>query len=234
VHAYTEGGFLQGFDLEHNVWFQSGASVPDGDGLTTNCLVGGLQPVTRTRAISNYGWSSSLSGGRTRFGYSSSVTNEDLLLEDNYLVGRSSVDATWTSLTVTGNTFIGDVDGIDATSYPDNDYVDALPIEVHTALIDNEYDPERAYLVVYNHAAADEVDVDLSSIVEQGASYEIHSVMNVFDDPVATGVVGAGPVTVQMGLRPPPQPNGLDGAIVASDDPGKAFGVFVITHSLCK
>ena len=40
-------------------------------------------------------------------------------------------------------------------------------------------------------------------------------------------------MALPMGGKPAVQPNGLDGAVEATEDPGAAFGVFIIEHTPC-
>jgi hypothetical protein len=233
VHAYTEGGSIQGFDIEENTWFRTGASVPGPDADTDGCLVGGLQPVARARLAGNTSWAPSVDARGVQLGYGSAVQNEDVTLTDNFFVGRLSANGSWQQGTLTGNTVHGELLGIDPADYPDNTFSTALPQGQRVVVRDNEQDPSRAELVLYDWTGSGTVAVELGEVVPVGAPYEIRSVLDLWGTPVVSGTYEGGTVAVPLGSKTPPEPNGLPGAIDAEDDPGATFGVFVVRHELC-
>jgi len=232
IHAYTEGGSIQGFDIADNVWFQTGASDPRASQRKDNCLVGGFQPVARLTLTSNVGWSR---GRGTRLGYGGDVENIDATLVDNYLVESLWIWGHWETLTFTGNTFYGGLDNVDPTDFPGNDFQTAPPdsgtrVFVHP----NRYDPTRARVAIYNYDQAASVDVDLHDILHLGEAYSVHSVFDLWGAALVEGTYDGAPVAFPMGTVDPPQPNGLPEGIADDDDPGRLFGAFIVTHSGCK
>lgn len=233
VHAYTEGGSIQGFDIVENVWFRTGASVPGEGDYTDGCLVGGLQPVARALLQGNSSWAPAINARGLQLGYGSTVENEDVTLTDNYLVGRIGANGSWQQGTITGNTVHGELVGINPTDYPNNTWSSELPTGQRVVLRVNDYDPSRAELIAYDWSASGAVSVDLSNVVPLGGSYEIRSVLDPWGTPVASGSYQGGEVSVPLGTVTAPDPLGLSGAISGADDPGASFGVFLVRHDVC-
>ncbi|TVR00061.1 MAG: hypothetical protein EA398_11660 [Deltaproteobacteria bacterium] len=230
LHAYTEGGHLQGFDIVENVWFRTGASVPGSStvGESDGCLVGGLQPVARARLVGNLSWGPAPHSRSLRVGWGGSVQNEDITLIDNFLVGHFSAQGHWRSGTIHGNAFHGTIVGMEPEVYPDNDYAEALPTTNRSVVHVNAHDPGRAELVVYNPEGLEEVEVPLADVLPVGAEYTLHSVMDLFGSPLRSGTFAGGSLRVPMGTLPPVQALGDPASIEGADDPGAAFGVFVL------
>ncbi len=84
VHAYTEKGYLQGFNYEENVSIR---------GLW---LVGGYAPVSRLTMTGNHIY------GGLRLGYSNNVTSQDATLKNNVLLEPLATRGAWTALSETG------------------------------------------------------------------------------------------------------------------------------------
>ncbi len=232
VHAYTEGGSIQGFDFVGNAVFQTGtgtAGPREGGG---DFLVGGLQPAARIHVQDNFGWSRERDRTVMRLGYS--VDNEDVTVRDNYVVGGTTFGAPWTSITMTGNTFVGAVGGDVTTSmFPDNAYVTADPTEPAVFVRPNRYEPGRANVIVYNWSHAASIDFDPSSALAVGARYEIRDVQDFFGAPVTTGTYTGGNIALPMSDRAPAQPVGIPGGIEASEHSEPDFGVFVLLTLDC-
>jgi len=83
IHVYTEGGQIEGFDVQKNTWFMTGSSDPRSSQKKDNCLIGGFQPVKNLIMYNNQGYSENSRG--TRIGYGGSVTGQDAVLRNNYL-----------------------------------------------------------------------------------------------------------------------------------------------------
>ena len=233
LHAYTEGGHLQGFDIVENVWFRTGASVPGSStvGESDGCLVGGLQPVSRARLEGNLSWGPAPHSRSLRVGWGGSVQNEDITLIDNFLVGHFSAQGHWRSGTIHGNAFHGTIVGMEPEVYPDNHYDEQGPTTNRRYVHVNAHDPGRAELVVYNPEGLEEVEVPLGDVLPVGAAYTLHSVMDLFGPPLRSGTFAGGSLRVPMGTLPPVQAVGDPTSIQGADDPGAAFGVFVLRSS---
>ena len=230
IHAYTENGSIQGFDIIGNVWFQSGAAALGTGTLKDNCLVGGLQPAARVLLQENFGWADSPTTRSVRLGYDS-PDNEDVTLTDNYFVGETSFARPWASITMTGNTFYSAVEGVDTSLYPDNTYLDERPAGVEVFIRPNAYESQRAHIIVYNWDLEDMVDVDLSGVLLPGARYEVRNGQSYFSEPVAQGIYDGSRITLPLTGLEPAQPVGSEGAIDATEMTGAEFNVFVVIGS---
>ncbi len=224
VHAYTEGGSIQGFDIVGNVWFNAGVNS-SVSGHKDDCLVGGLQPADRISLRENFAWAI---GGSTRtvaLGYS--VPNVQVALQDNYFIGALDFATPWSDITITGNTLCT-VSGVNTSDYPANTYLTATPTVTQVFVRPNQYEPGRAHIIVYNWDQAPSQNVDLSEVLSPGDGYEIRNAQNFFASPVATGVYDGSPVSVaQTGLTPV-QPIGSPGSYDVEDQTGDLFNVFVV------
>ena len=99
---------------------------------------------------------------------------------------------------------------------------------------ENAYDPRRARVVIYNYDETDTVPVDVSTILKTGEAYRVHSVFDLFSKPLISGVYDGQDIQIPMGSVVPPQPTNLNGIDPENDDPGKRFGVFILTHAACQ
>jgi len=250
IHAYQTGkvvqdGVLRGienFDIQDNTWFLTGASDIRKGMKKYDCLVGGYQPVKNLTLKNNQGYSDI---GRTMLGYASNYKgvpfyNENALLDHNYLVQNLKLQNNWNDGTIgikntsifhgiTGNQdFLNDLGG--------NTYSAEPTSGKKIFYIKNSYDPRRGRITIFNFDRDARVAVDLSRLMKVGSSYRVHSVFDLYGEPIIKGVYGGGTVDIPMGTVPPPQPYGLEGAINASegDDPKELFGVFIVTHAGCQ
>jgi hypothetical protein len=180
------------------------------------------------------GWASSTSGRDVQLGYSGSVANGDATVLDNYLVGELRFTSTWEAITMSGNTVYGVLVGQDAAAFPQNTFTTTLPTGHKVFLRPNSYDTGRANLTIYNWSWSNSVPVDLSSVVDIGAPYAIRSVYDPFGTPVVEGVYDGAAVDVPMDTVPAAQPIGDPTAIVTTEQPRKAFGAFIVTHTPCQ
>ena len=230
IHAYTEGGSIQGFDIENNVWFRSGASRPGESqtGTSEGCLVGGLQPVARTRLIGNHSWGPGTQARNTLVGWGGQVQNEDITFLNNYFVGRVQAQGMWQSGTLENNVFHSEINGIDPADYPNNTFSTELPTGTKVVVQKNKYDLGRLDLFIYNWSNQNSVSVDLSAYLSEDSPFEVYSVFDLWGTPVLSGVYTSASIDIPMGSKPPVQPMGAPDAIMGADDPGKTFGVFVL------
>jgi len=250
IHAYQTGkveqaGVLRGlenFDIEDNTWFLTGASDIRKGMKKYDCLVGGYQPVKNLILKNNQGYSDI---GRTMLGYASNYKgvqfyNEDAVLENNYLVQNLKLQDNWNNGAISikntsvfhgisGNqNYLDDLSGNDFSAEPTSGK--------KIFYIKNAYDARRGRITIFNFDKDANVAVDLSKIMKVGSAYRIHSVFDLYGEPIVSGVYSGGNVSIPMGTVSPPQPYGLEGAINPDegDDPKKLFGVFIVTHAGCQ
>jgi hypothetical protein len=229
IHAYTEGGSIQGFDIAGNLWFNNGIVAGGEDTLKDNCLVGGLQPAARVTLRENAGWAHSPIERSVRLGYSNQA-NQDVILQDNYFVGATNVAQPWQSISMTGNTFYSTVSGhIDTAAYPDNTYLTARPTGAKVILRPNLYEPGRANIAIYNWNLAASVVVDVSSVLSPGMSFELRNAQNFWSKSVLAGIYTGDPLVVPMKALPAASPVGYPVSLTPT---GPEFNVFVLLPDL--
>ena len=230
IHAYTETGSIKGLNFERNVWFRAGASLEGSslDGSSDGILIGGATPVDRTKVIENYSWSPRPDSRNVRLGWGSTVENEFIEMKNNYFVGIIYVQGLWKAADIENNSFYGQPIHVSENDFPDNKYSNELPDKNKIVLHENEYDPNRKDLIVYNWEDLDSVSVALGNFLNVGQKFEIYSVFDLWGEPVASGIYSGETIKVPMGTKDSVQPNGYPNAITDVDDPGRSFGVFVI------
>jgi hypothetical protein len=105
-------------------------------------------------------------------------------------------------------------------------HTSALPSANKVIVRPNKYEKGRANVVVYNWNRDSTVNVDLSGVLQSGASYEIRDAQNYFGNPVASGVYNGGAVSLPMNLT---EVSPIVGnRHVANVHTDSEFGVFVV------
>lgn len=64
----------------------------------------------------------------------------------------------------------------------------------------DKYDANKAYLAIANHDLAESVNIDVSSFLEIGDTYQVIDAQNYFGDPVAIGENTTGTITIPVNL----------------------------------
>ena len=231
IHAYGSEGLLVGYEIVGNVWFNNGVAQPDGD-RKDNCLVGGTTyPAEGIVLEDNLGWAPGPGERSVRLGWG--VPNTDVTLRGNYFVGQTIFAQPWSSVTMTGNTFYGDVTGVDTAAYPDNAYLAERPAETRVFLRPSSFEPGRAFVVVYNWAGLDAVDADLGGLLPHGTIYEVRSAQAPAAPPVAEGTFDGSPLHLPLVASPPAPPVCSPGGVDPSEETGEAFFVFLVRPLGC-
>lgn len=229
-YSYSDSNYVRNNELIGNVWFLNG--VPGGK-LSDNCMVGhdGTHVMRDVLLRENYGWAQALGDRDVRLGWD--TPNENATLEDNYLVGQTVFQDDWTGISMSGNTFIGPVDGVDPADYPDNTYLDTAPTQNHVVIRPNRFEPGRAHIIVYNWEGSDEVTVDLGDLVPAGTAFELRNAQSFFAAPVVTGTYDGVSVTIPLTGLDIALPIGDPDAIPAEQRSGRDFNVFVLRAAVC-
>ena len=234
IHVYTEGGQIEGFDVQDNVWYMTGSSDPRASQRKDNCLIGGYQPVKNLTLKNNFGYSHNSRG--TRIGYGGDVIGQSAVVSGNYLSENFWVAGYWDELNVSSTVVHRGTTGVRQDQVTDlglNELNAILPISGKKIDIKaNLYDVHRARVVIYNYDNDESVDVNLSSVVNIGETYRIHSSFALFKEPILSAIYDGSLVSIPMDSVEAPQPNGLKG-IEDADNPHKLFGVFIVTHDTC-
>ena len=225
IHAYTEGGSIQGFDIAGNLWFNNGILAGGEDTLKDNCLIGGLQPAARVTLRENAGWAHSPTERSVRLGYDH-TGNLDVTLLGNYFSGATLFAQPWQSITMSENTFYSEVSGyIDPAAYSDNDYVTSRPVGAKVIVLPNHYEAGRAHIAVYNWDLAASVPVDVSPVLLPGATFELRNAQDFWAAPVLSGVYTGDPLVVPMQAWPAATPTGYT---ISLPPTGPEFNAFVL------
>jgi hypothetical protein len=103
-----------------------------------------------------------------------------------------------TSLSMTGNTFVGPIIGFTQSQYSNNTYYSSRPTGVRVFLQPNTCETGRANIAIYNWDLAPTVGVDLSDILSVGSTYEIHNAQDFFAAPVLSGTYDGIPIEIPM------------------------------------
>jgi hypothetical protein len=114
-------------------------------------------------------------------------------------------------------------------------YVDAPLTGTKIVVKPNQYDPNRALVVIYNWDLLNSVNVDVSGILSPGSSYKLHNVQDYFGD-VITGTYNGGMLNIPMIGRTRAKPIGYDQVSTWYHDPLRPntfpkFGVFVLVKN---
>jgi hypothetical protein len=230
IHAYgSANAYLNNFYMEGNISFNNGL-ISETSGFSRNFLLGGGRIAENNVLRNNFSYfTSGVNQGDNNTGYSAGAQN--LTIEGNYFAGGSSPlrFVNCSQVTMTGNSFIGQVGGFSETDFPDNTYSTETPSGVHAVIRPNLYEPGRAIIVVYNWDQLSEIDVDVSEVLGTGDVYEVRDVQNYFGDPVATGTFQGGTISVPMNLSLASGPVG--NAPVQPEHTGPEFGVFVLVRT---
>jgi len=236
IHVYTEGGQIEGFNIQDNTWFMTGASDPRASQRKDNCLIGGFQPVKNLLINNNQGYSQN--GRGTRIGYGGSVTGQSATISNNYLSENFWVAGAWNRLDVTNTTIHRGRTGSSQSYVHDaggNTFFNTPPTSGKKVFVTaNTYDPRRAKVVIYNFDEDSQVNVDLSSVLKAGEAYRIHSVFGLFNNPLVTGIYDGNPVSIPMDAIEAPQPTNSTGIDDIEDNPHRKFGTFIVTHAGCQ
>jgi hypothetical protein len=169
-------------------------------------IIGGLSgfPLTNNAITNNMMWGAP-GGGNVNFG-DKSTDCSGTVVTGNYLAntGYSSVFAAVhpsTGLDIHGNTIIGDLDeSYNSSDYPNNTWISkgSPPSTNVVFVLDNDYEPNRANVIIYNWQNLSSVAVNLSSVVANGTAINIYNTQNFFGSPVYSGTYNGGTVSIPM------------------------------------
>jgi hypothetical protein len=220
IHAYAEGGHLDNFDFQGNISFNNGSL---SGGYHANILVGGLRVATNPKLISNYTYNFDQQN-RNDLGGASGCTSPTV--QNNYFVGGQALDVNnCSSMTITGNTFVGTISGFSQSAFPSNTYYGtSRPTGIKVFVRPNTYEAGRANIVVYNWDLAATVSVDVSAILSPGDGFEVRNAADFFGAPVLTGTYGGGSITLPMDNLTVATPVGVP----APPPTGPEFNAFVL------
>ncbi len=223
-HAYgSSAARLDNIYAEGNVVFASGN--PMGGGYTYNYIQGGGVQAVNGSWVSNFSYSP-LNYGYQVFGYSSGCSGTSTIT-GNYFFGRDmAITAPCTPTTMTGNTFVNNLQGFTQAQYPSNTYFPypTVPTSTQVFVRPNAYEAGRANIIVYNWQHTANVTVDLSAVLSVGSQYEIRYARNYFGTPVLAGTYAGGTVSLPMTGYSAAAPVGFPAPVTTLPE----FGVFIV------
>jgi hypothetical protein len=232
LYSDTDAHYAQGYELEGNVSFMNGAAQAGASKLFDDYMIGhnGTFPVARATLRQNMGYTLPNDDRDIRLGWS--APNDDVTLDSNYVVGSTIFQPSWKTITMTNNVFYGPIMGASPASFPQNMFLTQRPTGAKVFVRPSRVTPGRAHIIVYDWDRTDTVDVDASGILQPGAAFELRNVLDLSAPPVLSGSF-TGKLTIPMGTLKPAQPIGAPQNIVDAEDPGKDFGVFLLTGVSC-
>ena len=223
IHAYGEDGVVNTLHLIGNVSFLNGQLSSHGR-LQRNILLGGQTVAKNPLVEQNYTYYplNGPNGGSNNVGYSAGC--EEGAVANNYFVGPTALDVVnCGSVKFSGNSFIGKVNGLKPEAA--NNFRTDSPSGLEVFIRPNEWDPDRATIVVYNWERRESVDVDLSKAgFKPGRRVRIRSVSDYFGETREVDFdAEQGPVSISMTDWGVAQPKGWP----APESALPTFGVFV-------
>jgi hypothetical protein len=184
----------------------------------------------------NYMYYSGPDGVNLHLGYAP-VANEDVTAQGNFMWGGEigiRLSGLWQRAEVSGNTIGGARHPLADAAVPlarrNLIYADARVPATPTVFVrPNQYEPGRAYIVVYNFGRRASVNADVGKVLSPGQTYELRSVQDVFGPPLARGTYTGDsiPLPLDAAALVPVQPLGRPTATPPLTRP--AFDVFVLT-----
>ncbi len=226
IHGYAEGSYINYINVQGNTSFSNGEI---GGSRKTNILIGGYQPDLAEWPIlkDNYTYYSGSGGGTgVNLGYNSGCLHPRIG-SGNYFAGGSTLITfvNCSDISMTGNTFYGNLGSL-ASTYPNNTYYSSRPTSNSIFVRPNRYEKGRANITVYNWTNSSSVEVDVSSVLNAGDSYEVKDAQNYLGPAIASGTYQGGNIAIPMTSTAVAQPIG-DLAYPAKHTPIE-FGAFVL------
>jgi hypothetical protein len=198
VHVYgSSAAYLNYFLVDGNTLFNNG-SISSTSGFARNILLGGGRIAESPTVVDNYTYYTPDMGGSNDIGYHAGT--HGLKLIGNYLAGGNPLNlVNATNATITGNAFLGTVSGFASSAYPDNSYAPTVPTSgVRSFARRNQYEPQTAYIAVFNWEKTNSAQVDISDLgLLPGRQYQLHSAEDYFGEGI-TSTINNSYITIPM------------------------------------
>jgi hypothetical protein len=217
-HGYTQEGYVQGFQVIHNVFargrFLLGSNKYNGHhGLVLENLMydceearlgwsGPMQCEFRGNYLARtpFHWSGFWGGSGNPPLPNIFTGNEIYVDKGNHITDFTLVNAPGPKDVWNDNTYSRGYrkdSGLPGNFEPSPKIV-PMPAQPKVFAWPNEYEPGRGHLAIVNWGKAQSVSVDLSPIVAKGAAFTVHVYKDAFGKPAASGTL-SGPVEIPMG-----------------------------------
>jgi hypothetical protein len=218
-------GFFSDVDAEYNMRLGSDTTVTNWDLVAEGNYLHGGSPVLKMLDWTTVTLSGDSLSGTNRLVELIDRTRGDYQWDGNaYRYGGTSW--AWTAANGAYKSFTAwkATTGFDASATA----AAGLPSVARIAVRKNRYERGRAHIIVNNWALLSSVAVDVSSVLEVGDRYEVHSVQDLFGAPVTSGTYDGGAISIPMLAVSPPAPVGR--AVRQPPVTGPAFDVFLLTR----
>jgi len=196
IHAYTEGGRIDNFLMQNNTSFDNG--YLSSSGYSTDILVGGQQIAYSPTLIGNSTFFSDTGGTALNLGYNAGC--DPVSLVNNSFVGGAAAvqNASCPTKQIEDNLFYGTTPSTWDDDFTDNTFASSAPTTNVALVRPNSYDPDQTYITIYNWEDVDEMNVDLSAVLDDGDSYEVLDAQNIFGDSIANGTYDGSAVSLPL------------------------------------
>ena len=108
-------------------------------------------------------------------------------------------------------------------------YSSSMPTQNEYYVIKNRYEGGRANVVVYNWSRAENMMVDLSTVLSTNSRFSIYDAMNLGAGPVVSGTYSGGAIRIPLNLNSIEQPIRADSNRGDLEHTLPEFGVFIVT-----
>jgi hypothetical protein len=198
IHFYgSSRATLNNFHVEGNIGFNNGA-LSKRSGYSRNLLIGGGRRAEGITILDNLFYYSK--GGSNVVGYGRGA--DRVTVTGNHFLSAEGValQLQAESLTLSRNTFLGNLEGIRSEDYSDNQFFGSQrPGGVTVMVRPNRYEPGRANIAVLNWDAQPSVELDFSMTgLKRGDRFDVRDAQNFFGEPVTSGRFQETPVTVPL------------------------------------
>ncbi len=232
IHFYgSSRAFLNNFHVEGNIGFNNGA-LSKRSGYSRNILIGGGRRAENVAVVDNLFYYTQKGGNILGYGQGTG----QLTVRGNqfFSMDGSAVRLQAERLSLSGNTFLGSVEGIRSKDHPENEFLgNQRPTGVTVFVRPNRHEPGRAHVAILNWDRREDVDLDLSAIgLRLGDHFVVRDVQDYFGEPLVSGRYDDAPVTVRL--------TGLTAAIPVGRMPlvplhtGPELAVFVVQRAVMK
>jgi hypothetical protein len=221
-HAYGgSSAYLDNLLVEGNTLFNNGNLSTTGN--ARNLLLGGDRIAQNPQVLNNYLYYQNAISPDTAFDLGFSAGCSNATVTNNY-VSNHTTFVNCLPVSMTGNTFYGNIAGFSPGAYPGNTYHGSRPTGTKVFIRPNQYESGRANITIYNWGLVSSTNVDLSSFLPPGTGFEIRNANDFFGAPVVTGIYGGGTVTIPLAGLSVAAPVGW----AAPPPTGPEFNAFVV------
>jgi len=229
----TTVAFLNNFEIEGNVAFNNGiialsrGKEMEGRNLWWSNCCPTANVAQNPRIVNNYTYYPDTVRGAGSFFILAATANA--VISGNYMMGGTlRLHERHPNIKFTDNSiYADDMVGVSKSAQPDNKFYSAKPESNAVFVRPNQYDNNRAHIIVYNWEKLDSAEINISNLgFRPGDPFELRNVQDYFSD-VVRGTYDGQPIRVPMTGRTMAEP--VDWKTPAPSFP--EFGVFVLIRN---